>query len=99
MRASSWTPRFREACDAALALRDHSSVRVRRAVTDLLPRLAQYQPEAFSRIYLGGATSTSTGDGQEAGKSRDDDALRDAAYSFHWPTGVGGAAPLETSFT
>ena len=75
------TPRFREACDAALALRDHSSVRVRRAVTDLLPRLAQYQPEAFSRIYLGGATQHLLETAKKPGKSRDDDALRDAAYS------------------
>ena len=75
------TPRFREACDAALALRDHSSVRVRRAVTDLLPRLAQYQPEAFSRIYLGGATQHLLETAKKPGKSRDDDALRDAAYA------------------
>ena len=64
------TPRFREACDAALALRDHSSVRVRRAVTDLLPRLAQYQPEAFSRIYLGGATQHLLETAKKPGKSR-----------------------------
>lgn len=75
------TPRFREACDAALALRDHASVRVRRAVTDLLPRLAHYQPDAFSRTYLGGATAHLLETAKKPGKSRDDDALRDAAYT------------------
>ena len=49
--------------DAALALRDHSSVRVRRAVTDLLPRLAQYQPGVFSHLFRWGYP-TSAGAGQ-----------------------------------
>ncbi|KAJ8613416.1 hypothetical protein CTAYLR_002280 [Chrysophaeum taylorii] len=49
-------PRFREACDAAIALREHRSRAIRKAVTELLPRLAQYSPDAFSRAYL--ATTT-----------------------------------------
>lgn len=45
-------PRFREACDAAIALREHRSRAIRKAVTELLPRLAQYCPDSFSRSYL-----------------------------------------------
>lgn len=45
-------PRFREACNAAITLTEHPSETIQKAVTELLPRLAQYSPVSFSRLYL-----------------------------------------------
>ena len=69
-------PRFREACDAAIALREHRSRAIRKAVTDLLPRLAQYCPDAFARAYLKGTTKHLLA----MAVHRTSGELRDAAY-------------------
>ena len=49
--------RFREACDATLALRSHKSRPIRLAVIGLLPRLAEFCPDAFGRHHLGPAAA------------------------------------------
>ncbi|KAH8049288.1 phosphatidylinositol kinase [Aureococcus anophagefferens] len=67
---------FREACDAAIALREHRSRAIRKAVTDLLPRLAQYCPDAFARAYLKGTTKHLLA----MAVHRTSGELRDAAY-------------------
>ena len=46
-------PRFGEVCDAVLRYRDHRDRLVRRTVIALIPRLANYAPDAFVRGYLG----------------------------------------------
>ena len=78
-QTSGWfrhRPRFREACDAAIALREHRSRAIRKAVTDLLPRLAQYCPDAFARAYLKGTTKHLLA----MAVHRTSGELRDAAY-------------------
>ncbi|KAH8096049.1 phosphatidylinositol kinase [Aureococcus anophagefferens] len=70
------TSMFREACDAAIALREHRSRAIRKAVTDLLPRLAQYCPDAFARAYLKGTTKHLLA----MAVHRTSGELRDAAY-------------------
>ena len=45
-------PKFAEACDLVLKYKDSRNKLVRRTVIALLPRLAQYQPDAFISGYL-----------------------------------------------
>jgi len=45
-------PRFREVCTAVFRLKDHSSRTVRSAIISLIPELASFCPETFTRSYL-----------------------------------------------
>lgn len=71
-------PRFREACDAAIALREHRSHSIRKAATELLPRLAQYCPDAFSRSYLATTTQHLLKIARQRSSASE---LRDASYA------------------
>lgn len=71
-------PRFREACDAAIALREHRSQSIRKAATELLPRLAQYCPDAFSRSYLATTTEHLLKIARQRSSASE---LRDASYA------------------
>ena len=45
-------PRFKEICTAIMKLKEHRSKTIRSAVTGLLPKLAEFSPDAFARSYL-----------------------------------------------
>lgn len=48
--------RYREVCDTVLRFRDSKEKLVRRAIITLLPRLAAFAPERFTKSYLDSAT-------------------------------------------